>query len=45
MAEKTRISFTRNVMLPWLVRILAGPKRYPTEAEQEQLNNQASSAI
>jgi hypothetical protein len=45
MADKTRITFTRNVLLPWLVRKLAGPKRYPTEAEQEQLNNQATSAI
>lgn len=39
MAEKSR-SFTWNVLLPWLVRKLAGTKSYPTEADA-----QASGAI
>lgn len=45
MAEKFNVRLTLRALLTKLAAKLVGTKSYPTEAEQERLNTQASSAI
>lgn len=38
-------SYTQRVLIPKVVSVLKGAKRYPTEAETEQLNSHALRSI